>query len=141
MYKKVFLDANIFIDYGDENRGTRVQSIQVLTYLLQSNIKIYTSCDLITTIYYILAKQDRQKALLAIEKINTICTIIEFSNSDVSETLNLMQKNNNYHDLEDTLQYILALKSSCELIISNDQNFVSEEIEVLSTQKFMERFL
>ncbi|MBN2824981.1 MAG: hypothetical protein JXQ76_06650 [Campylobacterales bacterium] len=77
MYKKVFLDANIFIDYSDESRGTRQESLAVLSYLLQNSIKIYTSCDLITTIYYILAKEDRAKALLAIEKINAVCHIIE----------------------------------------------------------------
>lgn len=139
MYKKVFLDANIFIDKEDENRDIEQTSLSVLTYLLTNEIEVLTSCDLITTIYYILSKKDKQKALDAIERINQFCKVIEFSNQEVFQTCSLMRENPKFKDLEDTMQYILAKKEGCDLIISNDKNFVSIDIELVSTKGFLEK--
>jgi predicted nucleic acid-binding protein len=137
MVKKVFIDANIFIDQEDSSRDSEHKSLKVLTHLLNNDHALYTSCDLITTIYYILAKKDKLKALDAVERINKICKIIEFSNSDVNTVCQLMRANPQFTDLEDTMQYALALREKCDLIISNDKNFVSEEIELLSTKQFL----
>ncbi|QOY54053.1 type II toxin-antitoxin system VapC family toxin [Candidatus Sulfurimonas marisnigri] len=141
MYKKVFIDANIFIDINDRNRKRYQESLDILKYLTQNGIGIYTSCDLITTIYYILAKEDKANALSGIERINKICKVIEFSNKEISLACQLMNKDKNYKDLEDTLQYILAKKSECELIISNDKNFYSSEVELLNTEEFCAKYI
>ncbi len=141
MCKRVFIDANIFIDSKDDSRDLEDKSSQVLMYLLQNGVKIYTSCDLITTIYYILSKKDRLEALSYIEDINKICTIIEFSNAEVAQTCKLMRENPKFKDLEDTIQYILAKKQNCDLIISNDKNFASEDIKLLTPSKFLETFV
>ncbi len=141
MYKKVFLDANIFLDNEDNTRDLEQNSLKVLSYLIEHDIKLYTSCDLITTIYYILSKKDKQKALDAIERINQFCRIIEFSNQEVLQTCSLMKENQKFKDLEDTMQYILAKKEECDLIISNDKNFVSDKIELVTTKKALEKFL
>lgn len=138
MYKKVFLDANIFIDKEIESRDIDKNSLNTLIYLVENEIKIYTSCDLITTVYYILSKEDKKNALNKIEEITDFCKIIEFSNKEVKQTCELMKSNPNYKDLEDTIQYILAKKEECDLIISNDKNFVSEDIKLLSTTQFIE---
>ena len=137
MYKKVFLDANVFIDLFDEQRDKDKNALKVFHYLTQSEIDIYTSCDLVTTIYYILSKTSKKLALDNIENISKICTIIDFGNQEVVETCKLMKENKKFKDLEDTVQYILALKENCDLIISNDKNFVSEEIALLSTKEFI----
>jgi len=137
MYKKVFLDANIFIDANDKNRINYEESYQVIHYLLQNKIEIFTSYDLITTIYYILSKKDKLKALDQIKQINQFCHIIEFSNKEVFETCQLMKSNPKFKDLEDTIQYILALKEGCDLIISNDKAFASDEIELVTTKEFL----
>lgn len=139
MYKKVFLDANVFIDLFDEQRDKDKNALKVFHYLTQSEIDIYTSCDLVTTIYYILSKTSKKLALDNIENISKICTIIDFGNQEVVETCKLMKENKKFKDLEDTVQYILALKENCDLIISNDKNFVSEEIALLSTKEFLEK--
>eukprot|EP01156_Anaeramoeba_ignava_P016171 Anaeramoba_ignava/a619040_5.p1 GENE.a619040_5~~a619040_5.p1 ORF type:complete len:142 (-),score=18.98 a619040_5:28-453(-) len=139
MYKKVFLDANIFLDNEDNTRDLEQNSLKVLSYLIENDIKLYTSCDLITTIYYILSKKDKQKALDAVERINQFCRIIEFSNQEVLQTCSLMKENQKFKDLEDTIQYILAKKEGCDLILSNDKNFVSDEIELLTTKEFLEK--
>ena len=141
MYKKVFIDANIFIDSNDETRLSYNESYKIIPYLISHNIEIYTSCDLITTIYYILSKKSKTNALNGIEQINKICKVIEFSNKEVSQTCELMKQNKNYKDLEDTLQYVLAKKLSCELIISNDKNFYSDEIRLISSEIFCKEYI
>ncbi|WP_321777761.1 type II toxin-antitoxin system VapC family toxin [Sulfurimonas sp.] len=141
MYKKVFIDANIFIDINDRDRKTYQNSLKLLNYLTLNKIEIYTSCDLITTIYYILSKKSKLNALNGIEQINKICKVIEFSNKEISQTCKLMKKNNNFTDLEDTIQYILAKKLNCKLIISNDKNFYSEEIKLMNSEIFCREYL
>ena len=141
MYRKVFIDANILIDINDKNRKFSNKSLSILDYLITNNIDIFTSCDLITTIYYILSKKDTKNALIGIEKINKICKIIEFSNKEVSETCALMNKDSDYTDLEDTMQYILAKKLKCDVIISNDERFISKEIELINSEEFYSRYI
>lgn len=141
MYKKVFIDANIFIDANDKNRGAYIQSLSILDYLVTKQILIYTSCDLITTIYYILSKTDKNDALNSIENINKICKVIDFSNKEISFTCTLMREDENYKDLEDTLQVVLAQKEKCDLIISNDKNFYSKEIKLMTSTEFCKEHL
>ena len=50
MFSSIFIDANIFIDSNDSSRSAYEESFQIIPFLLKENIKIYTSCDLITTI-------------------------------------------------------------------------------------------
>ena len=139
MYKRVFLDANILIDANDIRRKYHEEGRNILKFLAKNRIKIYTSCDLITTIYYILSKENKLMALQKIEEINRFCNIIEFSNKEIEYTCKLMRTNKKFEDLEDTIQYILALKEDCDLIVSNDKNFSSDRIEILTSRKFCKK--
>jgi predicted nucleic acid-binding protein len=47
-----------------------------------------------------------------------------------------MKENKKYKDLEDTIQYVLAKKEGCDLIISNDENFYADDIEIMSSEEF-----
>ena len=136
---KIFFDANIFLDTLDTNRENHIFSKKIYEKSLLNNYQIYTSCDLITTIYYINSKYDNKNALHNIEAITNTVTIIPFSNLEILEAINLMKKDKAFKDLEDTLQYILAKKEGCDLIISNDQNFISKDIPLLTTKEFLER--
>ena len=102
---------------------------------------VYTSCDLITTIYYVLAKKSKSNALNSIVKLNKICQVIDFSNKEIAQTCNLMKEDESYKDLEDTLQYVLAQKENCDMIISNDKKFASKEIELLSSEAFIKKYI
>lgn len=140
MYKNIFIDANVILDTFDPNRPQHISSYKVYEYLLKSEkVSLFTSCDLITTIYYIDAKKDKNKALHNIQAINKTLKVIEFSNKEIQETCDLMLKDKEYCDLEDTIQYIMAKKHSCDLIVSNDESFVSKDIKLLNSQQFCEQ--
>jgi len=142
MYRRVFLDANVIADMYDHNRPFYAQSKKALLYLSDNdNIKLFTSCDTITTLYYIFSKNDKAKALEAIMQINTLCEVVEFANDEVTQSCILMQTNKEYKDLEDTIQYVMAKKVECDLILSNDKGFASEDIELMTTQQFTQKAL
>ena len=135
MYKRVFLDANILLDIMDRRRLSREFSAKVIQYCLKNKIELFSSCDIITTIYYVERKRDKNDALRKIDDISSIIEIIEFSNIEVSAAIRLVRLDV-YKDLEDTIQYVLAKKTNCDLIISNDKVFVSVDIPILSSEEF-----
>ncbi|MEA3491966.1 MAG: PIN domain-containing protein [Campylobacterota bacterium] len=137
-YKRVFLDANIILDMYDGNRPFHEESAEAISRLLiEKDINIFTSCDIITTLYYILSKKGKMEALDSILDINELCIVIEFGNKEIEESCKFMKKNRNFTDLEDTIQYIMAKKSSCDLILSNDKRFVSDGITLMSSEEFV----
>jgi predicted nucleic acid-binding protein len=142
MYERVFLDANVLVDVYDLNRPFSEASKKALFSLLQDkSVALFTSCDIITTIYYLRAKENREKALDDIININAFCHIIEFGNTEVTKSCRLMKQNHKFTDLEDTIQYVMAKKIEADLILSNDANFVSDGIELMNTEQFCEKYL
>jgi predicted nucleic acid-binding protein len=142
MFDKLFIDTNILVDNFDSTRATHKESFMILDYCLKNSIKIYTSCDIVTTVYYLLSKSsDRFKALKAVDLIGDMVEIIPFSLKELKETTKLMKQNQNYKDFEDTLQYILAKNSSCDAIVSNNKNFFSQEVPLYTSKEFVKRFL
>jgi len=139
MYKKIFIDANIILDLFNLERESHSFSVAFYQYALTNTIELTTSCDLITTIYYIDSKIDKTVALSHIEEINKTIHVIDFSNQEIARTCQLMRDNPDYTDLEDTIQYILAKKEGCDLIISNDKSFYAEDIPVMSSKAFIEQ--
>ena len=138
-YKRVFLDANIILDIYDATRPFYKESSEAISILLQNGSELFTSCDIITTLYYLLAKKDKLEALDSILDINELCTIIEFGNQEIEQSCKLMKQNKIFIDLEDTIQYIMAKKASCDLILSNDKGFVSEDILLMSSKEFIKK--
>ena len=139
MFKRIFLDANILIDSIDDQRPMHHRSTALIRFCLEKEIPVFTSCDIVTTVYYLSAKIDKKQALNEIAKINRFCKIIDFSNTEVEQPCTLMAQNSDFKDLEDTIQYILAKKALCDCIVSNDKNFLSPDIFLLSSEQFCER--
>jgi len=52
-----------------------------------------------------------------------------------------MRKDSDYVDFKDTIQYILALQSQCNVIVTNDKKFVGKDLRVLSSEAFVKEFL
>lgn len=52
-----------------------------------------------------------------------------------------MLEDSDYNDLEVTIQYVMAKKYNCELIISNDKNFVSKDIKILTSEEFCKNYI
>ena len=140
MYKNVFIDVNIWVDMFDQTRPFSRESIRSVKYILAlEKTNLFTSCDVITTLYYLLSKKGKDIAFDAIEYVNHISTVVEFGNNEVTKSCRLMKQNRNFTDLEDTIQYVMAKKVKADLILSNDKGFVSDGIEVMCTEVFYRR--
>ena len=139
---RVFLDANILLDKYDKNRLFHSFSHKSYEYLLlRDNTEIFTSCDIITTLYYIGSKNNKKQILHDIRATNKTLKVIEFSNKEIEECCILMIEDDKYKDLEDTIQYIMAKKYKCDMIISNDKNFVSKDIQLLNSEEFYNEYI
>ena len=141
MYKKVFVDANTILDIFDDKRVGHSYSLEAYVFMLKSKWLLFTSCDIITTVYYVDSKIYKRKTIEKIEDINKILKVIDFSNKEIAQTCNLMKEDEQYSDLEDTLQYILAQKEQCDVIVSNDRGFVSKKIELCSSEAFIKKYI
>jgi len=136
-YRHVFVDTNVLLDLYDTSRPFARHSRIAIQYLLENeDVSLYTSCDIITTLYYVYAKKNKEKALDHIIEVNQWCTVIEFGNKDVAQSCQRMKTNPKFTDLEDTIQFIMAQKIEADLILSNDGGFFSEGIEVMDTKTY-----
>jgi len=134
---RVFFDANIINDIYDSKRVSSKQSFLALKKCLEDDIEVTTSCDVVTNVYYITAKYtDRLNALEALDDVESIFTVLPFDNSILKKAINLMKKDSDYIDLEDTIQYVLAKENKCDVIISNDKKFISKDIKLTSAENF-----
>ena len=140
--KKVFFDANIFNDIFDENRKSHTDSKKAYLGALEEGITVYTSCDIATNIYYITAKYTtRENALDAIDFLKTSVSIIPFGEEELTATISLMRKDSDYKDFEDAIQYILALNTKCDVIVTNDKGFTSKGVKCMNSEAFVKEFL
>jgi predicted nucleic acid-binding protein len=140
--KKVFFDANIFNDIFDTYRPAHKVSNEAYLGALRKGMVLYTSCDIATNIYYITAKYtSRENALDALDFLKTSVSIIPFADPELTKAIALMRKDSDYIDFEDTIQYILALESKCDVIVTNDKKFMAKELTVLTSKAFVEKFL
>ena len=139
-YKKVFVDGNIIIDIFDENRPFHKYSVEAIRLLLIKNVELITSSDLITTVYYVLAKVDKRKAFSDIKKVVELFEIAPFGKDEIKLAITLMEKDKLFKDLEDGIQYVIAKSQGCNLILSNDKGFYSPDIEIFDVKSFLEVF-
>jgi predicted nucleic acid-binding protein len=137
MYRRIFLDANVLADIYDETRPFCMESRKAVKFALShKEVELYTSCDIVTTLYYIYAKREKAKALDYIIEVNGWCEVVAFGNTEVTKSCRLMRQNSRFVDLEDTIQYVMAKKIDADLILSNDRHFVSDGIALMSTKDF-----
>ncbi len=136
------MDANVLFDLCITNRPFHGDSARAVEFLLENGAELYTSSDFITTIYYVLSKiiKDKDKVLDLIEDLVSYTTLVGFSNEEVEESVELIERDKNFRDLEDTLVYVLAKKTGCDLILSNDGDFYSPDVRVMSSEEFCGTF-
>ncbi len=91
-YKKVFVDTNVILDLFLYDRPYSEYSKKSFFYLQKNDVELLTSCDLITTVYYVLKKYNKQKALENLSYTLKLMYLIPFSNYETQKAIELMQK-------------------------------------------------
>jgi len=131
---KLFIDTNIFLDLLLKRDGYK-DALMVVNSVAEGRFDAVLLDITILNIDYVAKKQ--VKDIRDFLRLLTLYfTIVGAENRELQEALEL--KNS---DLEDNLQYTLALKSGCDIIISNDNTFFSDELEVLTSSMFNRKYL
>jgi len=131
---KIFIDTNIFLDLILKRENYK--EALIIFNAIEKELFIGVILDItILNIDYIAKKQVKEiKDFLAL--VNKTFLVVGADNENIENALKLENV-----DLEDNLQYIMAQKSKCNLIISNDKNFLKKDIKVLSSIEFINEYL
>ena len=131
---KIFVDTNIFLDliFKREN----FESALLIFNAIEKRLYVGAILDIsLLNIDYIANKQVKDiKDFLRL--VNTIFEVVGGTNKMFDDALSIQNDN-----LEDNLQYISAKKLMCDVIVTNDKKFYSEEIEKFTSSAFVDRYL
>ena len=133
--KKIFLDANILLDFLNQNRPSHKLAYNLLYYLEINDYSIVISEDMITNIFYI---EKNKKSVLNF--LNDIIlngwTIAPFGTKVIKKSIELsLQKD---LDLEDLLQCLCAKENKCDILITNDKKFYDCGLLISTAEEFLE---
>lgn len=136
MFKKIFLDTNVFLDCFLAREPHWEASAKILDMALHSKIIAFTSSVSFCNVSYILNK---------LEKTRIIENDLQFLLNTVQIVPNTAQMLGQallepLPDYEDSIQYVSALKAECHyLITSNKKHFTHCKISVMNATEFMNR--
>lgn len=125
----IFLDTNFFLDIFDTQRERHPKAKRALEILLENDVALYTSSDIISTISYFLQKKlDLKNSVMNIDFIVQKVTILVADNADfiALNQMILQQLEEDAHlnvDYEDCKQLFLAHKYAIEHTLTSDKRF------------------
>lgn len=131
---KIFIDSDILLDL----LLTRAPSNKFSELLLQQGkdgkVNLHTSTLIIANIYYLITKSfDKQIAKRQVKILITMMNMLAFEPDDITKALN-----SEHVDFEDTIQFFIAQKHGCDLIISrNIKHYKKFTIPVLTAEQFL----
>ena len=111
---KIFLDANVFIDLLTLRNPQGVKYHKALKSINYENL--YISVLSIHIAYYVLKIKPKSKLSENVKNFCKVVNLIPLSGNTVSQAIAL-----GYKDFEDTLQYISAIDSGCNLLLTRDK--------------------
>ncbi|MDB4901051.1 MAG: PilT protein [Mucilaginibacter sp.] len=135
IYKNIFIDSDIFLDLLLTRRPFDRFSELLLQQGKTGQFKLCTSTLILANIYYLIAKNfNKQIAKKELKVLTGIIRMLPFEPDDVEMALN-----SEHVDFEDTIQFFIANKHSCDLIISrNIKHYKKFSLPVLTAEQFLE---
>ncbi|MFP4333211.1 MAG: type II toxin-antitoxin system VapC family toxin [Campylobacterales bacterium] len=131
---KIFVDTNVFLDLILK----RDDFDKALLLFNAVEKKLFDAVILDITVLNIdyIAKKQVKNISDFLTLVNRNFQVVGSSNEQIAKALLL--KND---DLEDNLQYTLAMEQNCEVIVTNDKSFFSKNIKKLSSRAFVEKYI
>ncbi len=131
---KIFLDTNIFLDLLLKREFYK-EALEILDGVDNGQWRGYVLDITVLNINYV-AKKQMKNIREFIQLLADTFTIVGADNAIIEEALALENS-----DFEDSVQYIVAKNLACDVIVTNDKDFVqNSEIEVLSSKQFLEKY-
>ena len=131
---RIFIDTNIFLDLILKRERFK-EAVILLNSCEQKLFEGYVADITLLNIDYVASKQVKDiKDFLGL--VNTIFDVTGGTNKMFDEALSIKNI-----DLVDNLQYISAKKLMCDVIVTNDKTFYSEEIVTFTSNAFVDKYL
>jgi len=136
--KKLLLDINIFLDIFLERKDFLASSSRIFELVEISKYKGFISSSSFPTLFYIISKENnRNEALLNLEKIRAI-----FKVAEVNERIIDLALVSGFPDFEDAIQYYSALNKRVDFLITrNTKDFKKNDIPILTPDEFISQNL
>jgi putative PIN family toxin of toxin-antitoxin system len=139
MASKVFLDANILLDFTLK-RGGYDAAKKIIELIVNGQIQAFITPSIVHIVGYWLTKSygnAKAKELL-------LTLMAEVYVIDISHEITLNALHSKIKDIEDALQYYTALHHKVDYFITQDKDLQKESIPVLpvySPEEFLKEFL
>lgn len=132
----VFLDTNVIIDFMGEREGFFDDAAAIFAMIEDGKITASASALTIVNCAYILKKAFSSDIML--EKVEDLCQMLNVTPIDRSQLINAVQLKP--YDYEDAVQYLSALPSHPDVIITRDKKgFNDLGILVMTPAEFVQK--
>jgi predicted nucleic acid-binding protein len=134
MASKIFVDSDTLLDFLLDRPPFVYYSQSLISKGKQGLFKLYTSTLILANVHYLISKNiNRQAAKIAIREVLNFVEILAFDEEHVKLALN-----SEHVDFEDTVQFYIAQKNNCDLIISrNIKHYKKFDLPVLTAEQFL----
>lgn len=135
---RIFLDANILVSVLNKEYPLFSYSSRIVSLADRRDFEVFTSPLCLAIAFYFAEKKNKKTAREKIGLLSEHLSVAAITETTVKKTT----KNPSVHDFEDGLEYYAALENKCECIITEDvKDFYFSEIEVITGEKFFEKYL
>ena len=132
----VFLDTNVVIDFMGQREEFFDDAASIFTMIEDKKIVASVSALTIVNCAYILKKAFNYDIML--DKVNTLCQLLNIMPIDQSHLLEAARLHP--YDYEDAVQYLSALPSHPDVIITRDKKgFKNFDILVMTPDEFVRK--
>lgn len=131
--RKVFVDTNVVIDLLDKREGFYKDAMDIFTKAYCKEIEIYISPITFATASYLLRKHGKEELRMLLSNLRKLTSISYCDDSVIDDSIA-----SDFDDFEDAMQYLSALKSEVEVIITrNVKDFTRSSIKIMSPSSFL----
>ncbi len=135
--KRLFLDANIVVDFVDATSKFHLITVDVIEALRKQNITLFISPSTFVIVNYLVFKFIK-KRLMADKKMKLLCKMFQFSTED--QMVMDEVSGSDFSDLEDAVQYFSAKTIKPDFIIThNNKDFPKYDKSVLNFHYLAEK--
>lgn len=136
---KVFLDANVLVAVLNKEYPLFSHAARVLSLGERNGFTLFTSPLCLAISFYFAEK--KSGTAHARTKIALLASNLAIAASD-AETVRQAIADKRIHDFEDGLAYYSAVRSRCEVIVTEDRDdFYFSEIPVVSCDEFLQAYV
>ena len=133
---KVFIDANVLIAVLNKEYPLFSRAARILSLGERNGFTLFTSPLCLAISFYFAEKKSGTTHARA--KIALLASNLAIAASDV-ETVKQTIADKRIHDFEDGLEYYSAVRSRCEVIVTEDRDdFYFSEVPVVNCAEFLE---